>query len=226
MSLLRAGGDDAEQEPEEEKALREGRRLVHLNLSAVLALRGGHRHHLEEALAIAEEGVTQFPFDCALGVQQGALLRRLGRQAEALRRAWAALAHHRGEHQQHQQHRPPPPSIPAPLTPTPAATQALHVLMVKVGRKYPPDHANRLARAVRRHLLPQPPLQLRVLCLADDAAGLYMGAIDAVVPFPLAADEQELPGWWAKAALFSPALPVPPGARWNGWTNGRSSSGP
>lgn len=182
---------------------------MHLNLSALLARRSGDdgRELLAEALGIIERGLSRCPFDPALGVQQGAVLRRLGQQAEALNRAWAALEYHRGRRQQQPQPTPPPSDpAAAPSQPEPAAAQALHVLMAKVGSKYPADHANRLARAVRRHLpLRAPPL--RILCLTDDASGLDMEAIDEALPVP----DAQLPGWWAKAHLFSPALPVPPG---------------
>lgn len=171
--------------------------------------REGREQLLEEALGLVNEGLSHCPFDAPLVVQQGSLLRRLGRQGEALERAWAALAYHREqEHHRPLQQQPSAAGLASAGGAAAASSPVpLHVLMVKWGTKYPADHANRLAAAVRRHLRFRP--LLRVLCLTDDAAGLDMGVIDGVVEFP--PHHGPLQGWWAKAALFSPALPIPPG---------------
>lgn len=65
------------------------------------------------------------------------------------------------------------------------------VVCVKVGDAYGPEYVNRLAAMVARHTTR--PHQF--LCLTDDARGLEC-ASEAI-----AAD---LPGWWAKLAMFQP----------------------
>lgn len=65
------------------------------------------------------------------------------------------------------------------------------VTCVKVGTLYGPEYVNRLAAMVARHTT-RPHL---FLCLTDDPTGLECLA---------APIETDLPGWWAKLALFQP----------------------
>lgn len=76
---------------------------------------------------------------------------------------------------------------------------ALSVVCVKHGTKYPADYVNRLYNMVRRHL----PGNWRFICLTDDASGLDE-PIQAIDISGVKAN-----GWWAKLALFNPDVAIP-----------------
>eukprot|EP00629_Pelagomonadales_sp_RCC1024_P001200 CAMPEP_0119262084 /NCGR_PEP_ID=MMETSP1329-20130426/1917_1 /TAXON_ID=114041 /ORGANISM="Genus nov. species nov., Strain RCC1024" /LENGTH=286 /DNA_ID=CAMNT_0007261693 /DNA_START=195 /DNA_END=1052 /DNA_ORIENTATION=+ len=89
----------------------------------------------------------------------------------------------------------------APLLQAPSHAQLRQqspcVVCVKWGSKYDAAYANRLGRAVGRHL----PGTARVVCFTDDTAGLDARAIEAR-PLPVGTT---LEAWWLKAFLFSSA---------------------
>lgn len=65
------------------------------------------------------------------------------------------------------------------------------IACVKVGTLYGPEYVNRLAAMVDRHTT----RSHRFVCLTDDPSGLACASI------PI---DTDLPGWWAKLALFRP----------------------
>lgn len=67
------------------------------------------------------------------------------------------------------------------------------VTCVKVGTLYGPEYVNRLAAMVARHTT----LEHRFVCLTDDPHGLGCASV------PI---DTDLPGWWAKLALFRPGM--------------------
>lgn len=68
----------------------------------------------------------------------------------------------------------------------------LHVVCLKWGVKYPPDHVNRLFNMVRRNLS----VDFTFHCLTEDAQGL-----DPLIHH-LPLETSDLKGWWYKLALF------------------------
>ncbi len=65
------------------------------------------------------------------------------------------------------------------------------ICCVKVGDAYGPEYVNRLAAMVSRHLQ----VSHRFICLTDDPRGVNVPYTDVGT---------DLPGWWAKLALFRP----------------------
>ena len=68
----------------------------------------------------------------------------------------------------------------------------LHVVCLKWGTKYPPDHVNRLFSMVRRNLT----VDFTFHCLTEDAVGLDSD----IHHLPL--ETSDLKGWWYKLSLF------------------------
>jgi len=127
-------------------------------------------------------------------------LRQTGDQARAVRASWRHVA---------ARATPAAPRLASfaaaqaaggvPLAPSHTQPRQLppRIVCVKWGSKYDAAYANRLGRAVGRHL----PGVARVVCYTDDTAGLDAKDIEAR-PLPR---DTALEAWWLKAFLFSSA---------------------
>jgi hypothetical protein len=76
---------------------------------------------------------------------------------------------------------------------SPAADEPLTVVMVKWGTKYGPEYVNKLARGVCKHL----PVQPTIVCFTDDGAGVDAALVQCR-PLPEASVDGGWKGWWNK----------------------------
>lgn len=173
-----------------EAALRAWRRAVRADPEQVdsaacagaVAIKLGHP---ALALALSEMALAVDPGSRDGACNAATALRQLGRQAEAVERAWQAVERASGKP------RPPPLCTAAEEGCGPASRVC--VVCIKWGTKYGPEYVNRLAASLRRHAAVP---ALEVVCYTDDAAGLTAGVEARPLP-------SGMPGWWNKALLFS-----------------------
>ena len=115
------------------------------------------------------------------------VLRRLGRQQEAIERCWRYIEKELGFVIR------PFFAIRVESTCIPTSVS---ILCVKWGTKYGPEYVNRLYKAVERST---DVCKFEFYCLTDDSDGID----ERVVALPLT---EGLTGWWNKALLFDRPL--------------------
>ena len=190
---------------------------AYINLSGLVL----KERKLEEALDICEKGLKVADGgEPSLVSQMGTILRHMGRQTEAIERTWKALTHAvlEGQRQSLGEYTSPwvdSLSVPTithhPTTSPPkmlGGEGKIVVLCVKWGHKYSAAYVNRLAAGIARHASIGDngvSLSYEMVCVTDDPTDIDK---DKVTCIALPPDLPPLQGWWIKAYLFSPALPI------------------
>ncbi|KAL3669533.1 hypothetical protein V7S43_004920 [Phytophthora oleae] len=184
---------------------------VQVNLAAQLAIADASR--LEEALGLCLRALTLRPNLAEAHYNRNMLLRRLGRQSEAVRVYWGYIARDIGVET-------PRESMPNDLaravlfsegvpqigkssyvgTEGTRCNQAIEeggvtVVCVKWGMKYGPEYVNKLYNSVMRN---STGLQVAFACLTDSAEG-----IDPHENLNILELDDGWKGWWNKCQLFS-----------------------
>ncbi|KAL4114859.1 hypothetical protein PRIC2_014312 [Phytophthora ramorum] len=191
-----------------------------VNLAAQLAIADASR--LEEALELCMRALTLRPDLAEAHYNRNMLLRRLGRQEEAVNTYWECLARDLGDGVVRASM---PDTLARVLLPLdgqnsiPKADKACNnatgdglgnqegggdgvtVVCVKWGTKYGAEYVNRLYSSVMRHCGEIPPPQLAFVCLTDNSEGIDPHANLHVIPL-----DSGWKGWWNKCQLFSTAL--------------------
>ncbi|KAJ0406518.1 hypothetical protein P43SY_001449 [Pythium insidiosum] len=172
-----------------------------VDISAQLLVDG----QLTSALEHCNRALEIAPHTKEAHYNRNVILRRLGRQSEAIDCYWDLLQAQTtiarplslGEHER--------VSSSEALSPALGKQSAAEPLMVSVvcvkwGTKYGVDYVDKLYRGVMRHV-DSSRVGVRFVCLTDDAAG-----IDASGDITCIRLEGNWRGWWNKAELFSPAV--------------------
>ncbi|KAL4140620.1 hypothetical protein PRNP1_014901 [Phytophthora ramorum] len=191
-----------------------------VNLAAQLAIADASR--LEEALELCMRALALRPDLAEAHYNRNMLLRRLGRQEEAVNTYWECLARDLGDGVVRASM---PDTLARVLLPLdgqnsiPKADKACNnatgdglgnqegggdgvtVVCVKWGTKYGAEYVNRLYSSVMRHCGEIPPPQLAFVCLTDNSEGIDPHANLHVIPL-----DSGWKGWWNKCQLFSTAL--------------------
>ncbi|GMF16031.1 unnamed protein product [Phytophthora lilii] len=144
------------------------------------------------------------------------LLRRLGRQEEAVRVYWGYLALDLGqdavrEKMPDELARAVLPAHGEGSVPKPSSMRAVDdlcnqedendgvtVVCVKWGTKYGPGYVNKLYNSVMRHSGDLAPTQVTFVCLTDDSEGIELHETMHILPL-----SDGWKGWWNKCQLFS-----------------------
>ncbi|RLN51919.1 hypothetical protein BBJ28_00002209 [Nothophytophthora sp. Chile5] len=192
-----------------------------VNLAVQIAITSSSR--LEEALTLCMRALALQPQFAAAHFNRNMLLRRLGRQREAVHSYWQHLTRDLGvdviqadlptrlsstilpsEEENNQ--------MPMALSPNcknpphgpekqESGATGVTVVCVKWGSKYGADYVNKLYNSVMRHGGELTQSRLAFLCMTDDAEGIQLHANLHVLP--LASGWK---GWWNKCQIFSNAV--------------------
>lgn len=161
---------------------------------------------LEGALQHCSEALSLAPEYREAHYNMNVLLRRAGRQQEAIDTYWTLMEQCIGR-----QIRPlssrSNESVREASTPAladggpPQERVRVSVICVKWGTKYGAEYVNRLYNSVTRRINSSKTLAIDFVCLTDDASGIL--AEGNLRCFPLEAGWQ---GWWNKIQVFSPQV--------------------
>ncbi|KAF1329920.1 hypothetical protein FI667_g5676, partial [Globisporangium splendens] len=175
---------------------------AHANLAAQLMIDGdldAALHHCHQALSLDPEYKEAH-------YNMNVLLRRTGRQKEAISTYWTLIEQQIGE-------------CVRPLTrtcervcmretdstgsnePLEHGAHVVSVICVKWGTKYGAEYVNKLYHSIMRHHH-RDTLVIDFVCLTDDASGVISSA-DNVRCLPLVPGWR---GWWNKIQVFSPSV--------------------
>ncbi|GLE06226.1 hypothetical protein PINS_up015468 [Pythium insidiosum] len=158
---------------------------------------------LESALMYCERALTIAPDTREAHYNRNVILRRLGRQSEAIDCYWDLLQANATIVR---------PSVQTELDRSASRSSSIKmemetveplvvsVVCVKWGNKYGADYVNKLYRGVRRHLDARR-VCMRFVCLTDDATG-----IDSSTEMTCIGLEGHWRGWWNKVELFAPSV--------------------
>jgi hypothetical protein len=202
--------DILQQEPECVEAL--------VNLAAQLAIADAER--MEEALGLCERALALRPSCGEAHYNRNMLLRRLGRQREAVKECWGYLVRDIGAEAVGEEM---PKEVAREVLSFEGQTQATNtdtktirasggddgcnqenedgdvaVVCVKYGTKYGAEYVNKLYNSVMRHC---GALQLAFVCLTDSADGIETHGNLTILPL-----DAGWKGWWNKCQLFSASV--------------------
>ncbi|KAE9349104.1 hypothetical protein PF008_g7049 [Phytophthora fragariae] len=184
-----------------------------INLAAQLAIADATR--LQDALQLCEQALALRPDFAEAHYNRNMLLRRLGRQQEAVAMYWECLARDLGADTiretmpdelaravlpvdgQSREGAGKPSVVPIEDTTCNQASDGdgVTAVCVKWGTKYGPDYVNKLYNSVTRHC---GELQVTFVCLTDNSNGVDLHDNLRVLPLP-----DGWKGWWNKCHLFS-----------------------
>lgn len=190
---------------------------VQVNLAAQLAIADASR--LAEALELCMRALTLRPDFAESHYNRNMLLRRLGRQCEAINVYWGCIVHDIGADIVRESM---PDEIARAVLPLhvlgrlpqadksscadgedPSCNQSgedgrVTVICVKWGTKYGAEYVNRLYNSVMRQ---GGGLEFTFVCLTENAEGINLHANLKILPL-----DDDWKGWWNKCQLFSGAL--------------------
>lgn len=165
----------------------------------------------ESALAHCEAAVALAPAFPQAHYNMNVLLRRVGRQDEAVAQYWDLIEQKVGASIRPIPTPPSPqdsqaPDLPRATSPLTATPRGVSVVCVKWGTKYSAAYVNKLAASVLRHATRATSSSTRqavavdFVCLTEDARGVGTDEVP-VRCLPLEAGWR---GWWNKLQVFSP----------------------
>uniref|UniRef100_K3WAD1 Uncharacterized protein n=1 Tax=Globisporangium ultimum (strain ATCC 200006 / CBS 805.95 / DAOM BR144) TaxID=431595 RepID=K3WAD1_GLOUD len=173
---------------------------AHANLAAQLMIDGdldAALHHCQEALSLEPEYKEAH-------YNMNVLLRRVGRQREAIDAYWALIEQHiRGCARPLTRtcERVCKTASTGSDTPRDQGAHVVSVICVKWGTKYGAEYVNKLYHSLMRHHR-EGALAIDFVCLTDDASGI-ISSTENVRCLPLAPGWR---GWWNKVQVFSPTV--------------------
>lgn len=178
---------------------------AHVNLAAQLMVVGGE-DRLRDAERHCARAISLRPSLPEAHYNMNVVMRRLGRQQEAVDLYWRYLERDHGlrrpgssdnnsvSDQERSIAREPTPRVLTAKT-----SGSVAVLCVKWGSKYGSEYVNKLYRGVMRQCLRADETRLGVVCLTDDATGIHR--YENLHCLRL---EDGWKGWWNKCQVFAP----------------------
>lgn len=173
---------------------------AHVNLAALLLMRTD-----EESLRAAEqhcaEAIARCPALPEAHFNMNVVLRRLGRQQEAIELYWRYLERDHGVQRPRPGHSNRSSNQDSHIAREPKTSGDVAVLCVKWGVKYGPEYVNKLYRSLMRQCSRAGEAQLDMVCLTDDDTG-----IDRQENLHCLRLENGWSGWWNKCQVFAPQV--------------------